>query len=289
MELASRSHRFIAAFIDLCILFGIVVIFGAFGAFDKKSDTLENVAVAFFGITMITQLFLLSKYGQTIGKMITKIKIVRLEDMSNGGFYVNVLKRGLINFVAFTIIVPLIDYLSIFSESKRCLHDKIAGTIVINSSSLIITKIPSIDDNNLNKLERKALLFVVLFIIGGTFLFGSISLITTAIINFNLIKLADPSKLDPLQFKKIPDYLMYLLLAGRLLSYFLAGIYYSRFLQKIIYNKMLVIAGVAALFQYLFLLGAFQRPIKLILCITFFAIFIAGNLFTKIMPNKIVH
>ncbi len=80
----------------------------------------------------IVQVVLLSKYGQTIGKKALDIRIVQASTEQNGGFVPNVLLRAWITF--FLGIVPLfgiVDVLFIFREDRRCIHDMIAGTRVI--------------------------------------------------------------------------------------------------------------------------------------------------------------
>ena len=79
---------------------------------------------------------MLSAYGQTLGKRMMSVRIVRLSDQSNGGFFTNVLLRGVPVWLISSI--PLIgpfcflgDALLIFREDQRCLHDIIAGTLVI--------------------------------------------------------------------------------------------------------------------------------------------------------------
>lgn len=70
--------------------------------------------------------------GQTLGKKILKIRIVRLPDDSNPGFVHGVLvRRWLIGILALIPGFALIDALSIFREQKRCFHDQIAGTRVL--------------------------------------------------------------------------------------------------------------------------------------------------------------
>jgi uncharacterized RDD family membrane protein YckC len=138
--LATRRIRLLAVFIDNFILIALLALPVHLGAFEEKSKLLDGIAISLFLCLVGIQLFLLIRYGQTIGKMITKIRIVDQEDLINGGFYSNVLKRGLIHMASFTIIVPIIDWLFIFGKSKKCIHDMIAGTIVIQSNPAIVNQ-----------------------------------------------------------------------------------------------------------------------------------------------------
>jgi uncharacterized RDD family membrane protein YckC len=71
--------------------------------------------------------------GQTIGKKWLDIKVVR-SDGSPASLGRIFWLRNLVNVVL--SIIPLygiIDSLFIFSESRQCIHDKIADTIVVNA------------------------------------------------------------------------------------------------------------------------------------------------------------
>ncbi|MEY2882274.1 MAG: hypothetical protein RLZZ15_4654 [Verrucomicrobiota bacterium] len=84
------------------------------------------------------QLWQLTTRGQTLGKRIVGVRIVRLSDGSNPGFVTTVLLRtcvpALIGGVPWIgIIFSLVDVCMIFGEERRCLHDLIAGTKVVNA------------------------------------------------------------------------------------------------------------------------------------------------------------
>jgi uncharacterized RDD family membrane protein YckC len=66
--------------------------------------------------------------GQTIGKRMVGIKVVR-NDGSRASFARIFFLLGAVTLNIFS----LIDVLFIFSESRQCLHDKIADTIVIQA------------------------------------------------------------------------------------------------------------------------------------------------------------
>jgi uncharacterized RDD family membrane protein YckC len=71
--------------------------------------------------------------GQSIGKRITGIKITRTDGSraSLGRiFWLRNVVNGLLSLIP---LYGLIDALFIFAETRQCLHDKIADTIVINA------------------------------------------------------------------------------------------------------------------------------------------------------------
>lgn len=128
MELASRGTRLGAALIDGfigAVPYAMVVV-----------DTAPN-AVRFLGVALLFalvgyQVYSVATRGQTIGKRLLGIRVVLKETGVNGGFVVNVLKRGLVT--GLLNLVPgyfFVDSLFIFREDHRCLHDFIAGTCVI--------------------------------------------------------------------------------------------------------------------------------------------------------------
>ena len=83
-------------------------------------------------VVMIIQGVLLESRGQTVGKKMVNIQIVRSKDGKNGGFVNNILLRTLVNgLIALIPLYFLVDILFIFSDTKRCLHDRIARTIVV--------------------------------------------------------------------------------------------------------------------------------------------------------------
>ena len=119
----------VAKIIDV-ILFGVAVAVVVISfAID---DGLGGLSLLTLLAIPIAQAVLLSKHGQTIGKRALDIRIVQASSGQNGGFVPNVLLRAWLN--ALIGIIPLyglIDVLLIFREDKRCIHDLIAGTRVV--------------------------------------------------------------------------------------------------------------------------------------------------------------
>lgn len=82
----------------------------------------------------LAQIVMLSLHGQTIGKKILHIKIIGEFTGTSGGFFRNFVLREFVN--GLLGLVPFyapIDLLFIFSDRNRCLHDRIAGTLVVRA------------------------------------------------------------------------------------------------------------------------------------------------------------
>ena len=88
-------------------------------------------------VVLAIDLTLLSRNGQTIGKKLLGIKVVRVDRSPVSLFRVFFLRYV---FNTFLTLIPLlgslyslVDSLMIFSESRRTVHDRIADTIVIKA------------------------------------------------------------------------------------------------------------------------------------------------------------
>lgn len=81
----------------------------------------------------LLQVFFLATRGQSMGKMLMKIRIVDAHTGVTGGFLQNVFLREILN--SFLSMIPfyfLVDCAFILQNDRRCIHDHIAGTIVVN-------------------------------------------------------------------------------------------------------------------------------------------------------------
>ncbi|MEN8218420.1 MAG: RDD family protein [Pseudomonadota bacterium] len=146
LELAGRGTRLLAYLTDNFILIIplILVIPFIFGQELEQSqyskNAIENaiigVIILWFIVIFIINAILLHRNGQTIGKRFFSIKIVRVNGNRAGLLriiFLRYLPVSLLSSIP-TLggIIALLDALFIFRESRRCLHDMIADTIVIN-------------------------------------------------------------------------------------------------------------------------------------------------------------
>lgn len=142
-ELASPWVRLAAALID-GLFYLVVLIIAAIAAFGfvffvLALAGLETIALALaltlLLISFILQMTLLATRGQTIGKIIMKVRVVDSVTGMRPGWARLVLLRTIVNGILASVpfiggIYWIVDSLFIFSADHRTIHDFIAGTRV---------------------------------------------------------------------------------------------------------------------------------------------------------------
>lgn len=143
---ASALSRLIANFIDGCFLvlsfaLGLVAVFAAgnAGLIELPSNGMSTdfdfsgmLIVYFFPIVAcIVQWNLIATRGQTIGKFVTCIRIVSTSGRLPGFITGVVVRNWVRNLLCLIPFFGLLDVLFIFGSAKRCIHDYLAGTRVI--------------------------------------------------------------------------------------------------------------------------------------------------------------
>lgn len=157
-QLASRGSRLLACIVD-GLLVGVIGFFSAtsigaiiFAQGDTANPLVGPSSLQMLGLLpfvaiiamIIVQFYLLATRGQTVGKILLHIKIVDINTGQNGGFVTNVVMRTLVN--GLLGIIPfygLVDILFIFREDRRCVHDLIAKTTVIDARSAATASAPA--------------------------------------------------------------------------------------------------------------------------------------------------
>ena len=135
-ELADRFQRLRAAIIDGMIYIVAVLPMAVFGA-DKPLGMVLSAAV-FLGL-IAWNCVLLARNGQTIGKKASNIRIVR-SDGSDAGFarlfFLRMMLFWALNAVPFIgPVFSLVNILFIFREDRRCIHDLLADTMVVDAGA----------------------------------------------------------------------------------------------------------------------------------------------------------
>lgn len=147
---ASIIARLVATIVDNLLVFTsfaagliFVVWMAKLGVWENPIDAIRNkkepglaslMALSALPVLIILgQWMLLATSGQTIGKKLLMIRIVSTTGVLPGFIQAVVLRNWVRLLFSFVPFLGLIDLLFIFSESRRCLHDYVAGTRVVSS------------------------------------------------------------------------------------------------------------------------------------------------------------
>lgn len=144
-KLASRWKRLGGALIDavisMVILVPLMIVTGVFQRVYRGEGMTTGQQASFFIIGWVIFLilngYLLAKRGQTIGKVAMKTKIVDLQGNIPSFGKLLVLRYLVFGLVGQIKVVGsfagLVNALFIFGEERRCLHDYLAGTRVVEA------------------------------------------------------------------------------------------------------------------------------------------------------------
>jgi len=145
LELAGRGTRLGAAIVDGLIygaVFWLMMLFVFRISFQEMVAVTigKQVLMQIGGIVIYTILngYWLAKNGQTIAKKLLDIKIVRTDGSAAGIGRIVLLRLApiwLMTLIPIVVVVAsgLVDPLLIFRQSRKCLHDTIADTIVVKA------------------------------------------------------------------------------------------------------------------------------------------------------------
>lgn len=105
--------------------------------------TLAAVGFTVLILTLI-QVWLIASRGQTIGKILMKIKIVDELSGEKSTFFRSVILRSvLVKYIGYNIVGSLlffVDLVFLFTKKNRTLHDRLAKTLVINAPAVEVKK-----------------------------------------------------------------------------------------------------------------------------------------------------
>ena len=140
--LATRMQRFWASMVDLAIAIGAMWLASLVTPWNPWADRglwAPDVLTPAAGFALFAALhgWLLARRGQTIGKALLGVRIVRSDGTPASLARLLLVRYGL-GYLT-TILMPLgqiygmVDVLLIFRASRRCLHDLLADTIVVKA------------------------------------------------------------------------------------------------------------------------------------------------------------
>lgn len=141
MRQANRWKRLVAKLID-AVAFTLVILTALILGYVLDAEDSGVYMVSFALLALVGWVFYyaihLSLNGQTIGKWMMKIRIVKQTTGESGQFMHNYFLRSFVNYLI-SMFIPfysLVDVCFIFSSDARCLHDRIAGTVVVKVTDL---------------------------------------------------------------------------------------------------------------------------------------------------------
>jgi uncharacterized RDD family membrane protein YckC len=137
-DLAERGTRLGAVVLDNLIVGAVVAIALApsflFASEVAATATIVLLCLGVAGL-LAANLILLYRHGQTIGKKMLGIRIVRLDGDRAGLLRILVLRMffpGLVAAIPYLgVVFAFVDPLFIFRDDRRCLHDHMADTKVV--------------------------------------------------------------------------------------------------------------------------------------------------------------
>lgn len=91
-----------------------------------------------YALPIILYAWMVTKSGQTPGKKLCKMRIVTSDTKELPGFQKGVFLRSWVINIAYMVplvgaLFALIDYLMVFSENRQTIHDRLAGTVVVDT------------------------------------------------------------------------------------------------------------------------------------------------------------
>ncbi len=141
--LAGRGRRLLASLIDACLVPALTVLLilvtGILESAEAYRDQMwvaQVLGLSILGYLMLNGYLLWSR-GQTVGKAMLGLIIVNSETGEQASIWRLILIRAWFFPVLFLTlappltILPLIDLVPIFFGRRRCLHDFLAGTMVV--------------------------------------------------------------------------------------------------------------------------------------------------------------
>ena len=139
-HLATPHNRFVAKMIDWGIfvlpLFSLYYSYPGLARITPSIWIVAALSSIFTGllILLFLQWTLIGLNGQSLGKVVMRVRIVDARTRKTGGFVQNLLLRTWVHaLMVENCVYVLSDLLLIFRKERRCLHDYLAGTIVIRA------------------------------------------------------------------------------------------------------------------------------------------------------------
>jgi uncharacterized RDD family membrane protein YckC len=140
--LASRRRRLLATAIDGILVPALTIVLVMLtDVVEDAEDYVDNVWMFHVLLLAIASYLLLNGYTlwrtqQTLGKRALGIAMVAAAGTTIPWWRLVVVRAPFFAFMYLVVVpplalLPLIDHLMIFGKGRRCLHDRLAGTVVV--------------------------------------------------------------------------------------------------------------------------------------------------------------
>lgn len=144
IELAGRGQRLGAFFVDgivsaatICLPAVIVMVAAGAAGSPRDEDAMLGVAWLLMAIGAVAwawiTILLVARNGQTIGKRLLEIKVVRADGSRASLGRIFWLRNVVNTLLGMIPLYGLVDLLFIFGVRRQCIHDLLADTIVIKA------------------------------------------------------------------------------------------------------------------------------------------------------------
>ena len=145
LPLASLGSRFVGALLDFLVAFvALIIVFIPLGIgtdlfFDMDREWTTSLKLSLLGMVIVLaiQSYFWHTRGQSIGKMLVGTRIVDVTTGQQASFgkivgarYIPATLLGYIPIVG--TVFGLVNILFVFRQDRRCIHDLIAGTKVVD-------------------------------------------------------------------------------------------------------------------------------------------------------------
>jgi len=132
--LADRMKRLGAVLLDSAFIGAPVIIISLIGA-ATEIEALSLLAILGGIAALAYQAYLISTRGQSVGKIVARLRIEKLDGQPPGFVYGFLLRSLVPSVVAgiplVGILFGIINALFVFRDDRRCIHDHLAGTRVV--------------------------------------------------------------------------------------------------------------------------------------------------------------
>ena len=137
LELASMPSRIIAFIID-DLLISLVFVLLFWDQITSSDDQMRNMLIIISEhviqvllLKFIYQGFFVWYYGATIGKIVTKIRVIDYNNLGKVTLTSSLIRSGTRIFSEYILYIGFI--IGFFNDGKQTLHDKIGRTLVVNA------------------------------------------------------------------------------------------------------------------------------------------------------------